>query len=55
MEEFLAMGGYAKYVWGSYGVSFIALVTTLIVTKRNFAATRKKVLRQVQSMEGNNS
>ena len=25
MSEFLAMGGYAWYVWGSYGVTFIAL------------------------------
>ena len=22
MSEFLAMGGYAWYVWGSYGVTF---------------------------------
>ena len=26
MSDFLAMGGYAWYVWGSYGVTFIALL-----------------------------
>jgi heme exporter protein D len=25
MSEFLAMGGYGWYVWGSYGVTFAAL------------------------------
>jgi heme exporter protein D len=25
MSEFLAMGGYGWYVWGSYGVAFAAL------------------------------
>ena len=26
MSEFFAMGGYALYVWGSYGVTFALLV-----------------------------
>jgi heme exporter protein D len=25
MTEFLSMGGYAFYVWGSYAVAFVAL------------------------------
>ncbi len=25
MKEFFAMGGYALYVWGSYGVTFALL------------------------------
>jgi heme exporter protein D len=25
MSEFFAMGGYALYVWGSYGVTFALL------------------------------
>ena len=25
MSEFFAMGGYALYVWGSYGVTFLLL------------------------------
>ena len=25
-SEFFAMGGYSLYVWGSYGVAFVALL-----------------------------
>jgi heme exporter protein D len=34
MSEFLAMGGYAWYVWGSYGVTF-ALLAMEVVLLRN--------------------
>ena len=35
MSEFFAMGGYAFYVWGSYGVTFVLLAIEIIVlTKR---------------------
>jgi heme exporter protein D len=30
MSEFLHMGGYAWYVWGSYGVTFICLALEII-------------------------
>ncbi len=29
-SDFLAMGGYASYVWGAYGISFAALLWILI-------------------------
>ena len=25
ISEFLAMGGYAFYVWGSFGITFLAM------------------------------
>ena len=31
MREFLAMGGYAWYVWGSYGVTFLCLAIEIIL------------------------
>jgi heme exporter protein D len=31
MMEFLSMGGYAWYVWGSYGVTFLALLLEIAV------------------------
>ena len=35
MSEFLAMGGYALYVWGSYGVTFAVLaVEVMLLWKR---------------------
>ena len=30
MSEFFSMGGYAWYVWGSYGVTFFLLLTEVI-------------------------
>jgi len=30
MSEFLHMGGYAWYVWGSYGVTFACLAIEII-------------------------
>ena len=35
MSEFLHMGGYAWYVWGSYGVTFLCLaIEILLLVKR---------------------
>jgi heme exporter protein D len=31
MSEFLHMGGYAWYVWGSYGVTFLCLLIEIMV------------------------
>jgi len=34
MKEFFAMGGYALYVWGSYGVAFLALLVEMLFLKK---------------------
>ena len=37
-NDFFAMGGYALYVWGSYGVTFVLLlaeIVLLILRKRS--------------------
>jgi heme exporter protein D len=34
MNEFLSMGGYAWYVWGSYGVTFLLLAVEIILLSR---------------------
>lgn len=31
MNEFFSMGGYAWYVWGSYGVTFLLLLLEVIL------------------------
>ena len=31
MSDFFHMGGYAWYVWGSYGVTFLCLAIEIIV------------------------
>jgi heme exporter protein D len=36
MSEFLAMGGYAWYVWGAYGMTFLLLaLEVVLLTKRS--------------------
>jgi len=35
VSDFLAMGGYAFYVWGSYGVTFLLLlIETIMLIRR---------------------
>ncbi len=41
VSEFLAMGGYGAFVWGSYGVTVVCIVLELVVIKaRQHAALR---------------
>lgn len=36
INEFLAMGGYAFYVWGSFGVTFLCMaLEVFLIRKRN--------------------
>ena len=40
--DFFAMGGYALYVWGSYGVTFALLALELaLLAQRRRDATRR--------------
>ena len=41
LSEFLAMGGYGFYVWGSYGVTFVFMAFEIVALKR-----RRKALLQ---------
>jgi heme exporter protein D len=34
MSEFFHMGGYAWYVWGSYGVTFACLAIEMVLLLR---------------------
>lgn len=49
--EFVAMGGYARYVWSAFGISFAVIVAMLWLTRRNFVQTRRTLLRRLRSME----
>lgn len=43
MAEFLAMGGYAQFVWTAFGVSAIVLVANVIAANRSEQAVRRKL------------
>jgi heme exporter protein D len=43
VSEFLAMGGYAGYVWGSFGITAACLVLEILLLK----ARRREAVRRV--------
>ena len=40
MSEFLAMGGYGLYVWGSYGVTFALLAAEVVLLIKRKGETK---------------
>lgn len=47
MSEFLDMGGYAAFVWPSYGLSALVLIGVLVISLRQ----RRRALEAVTRME----
>jgi heme exporter protein CcmD len=52
VNDFLAMGGYAQYVWSAYTISFVVLVLTIWLTRRQLTKTRERVMRYQLSQQG---
>jgi len=49
LAEFLAMGGYAAYVWPSFGLTLIVLIHNVRAAKRLHANAREQALRRLES------
>ena len=49
--EFFAMGGYAGYVWGSYGVAALLLAAELWLLARRRRTLRRRLGRRSTSRE----
>jgi heme exporter protein CcmD len=45
--EFLQMGGYAKYVWPSYAITFAVVGLNIIWARRSYARARAEALRRL--------
>jgi len=45
MNEFFSMGGYAVYVWSSFGISFLVLLLNIIFPLMR----RKQLIRDVRA------
>jgi len=43
MSDYLAMGGYALYVWGSYGAAALVLVLNLWAARRREQNVRREL------------
>lgn len=46
--EFFNMGGYAFYVWGSYGVAFLVFIVeiALVINKRKSTLQQLRLMRE---------
>jgi len=47
LSEFLAMGGYAAYVWSAYGITALLLIGLLVATLRSLHA-RQRALAELE-------
>lgn len=47
--EFLAMGGYAVYVWPSFGLTLIVLIHNVRAARRYHAAAREQAMRRLDA------
>jgi heme exporter protein D len=47
MSEFLNMGGYAAYVWPSYGLTLAVIVLNIVWARRLLAKSREEARRRV--------
>jgi len=50
--EFLAMGGYAAYVWPSLGITLFALIWNVIAARRLHARARRQALERAGAAGG---
>ena len=41
--EFLDMGGYGRYVWSAYGLSFVVLLLNAVAARRRNAAVKRRL------------
>ena len=51
VDEFLAMGGYALYVWGSFGACAIAMLLEPWLLKRRRTEIRESIRRELRARE----
>jgi heme exporter protein CcmD len=43
MAEFLAMGGYAEYVWSVFGLAVVTLIYNVLSARRRMRVVLEKV------------
>lgn len=55
MMEFLSMGGYAAYVWSSYGIVAIVLLLNALASTRRHKALLRRIKKIHNESENNES
>lgn len=54
-SEFFSMGGYAFYVWGSYGIALVALGGEVLALRQRRKALQARLNNISESAEGEQS
>jgi len=49
--EFIAMGGYAKFVWPCYGLTLVVLILNVVSARRRLAAEIAAARRRTEARE----
>lgn len=49
LSDFLAMGGYAGYVWWSFGVTAACMAIEPFLATRRLKDTQKRLARQIKA------
>ena len=44
--DFLAMGGYALYVWGSFGACALLMLAEPLLARRRLSEVRRSLIRE---------
>lgn len=52
-SDFLHMGGYALFVWGSYVVTILALVIEIALLRRRNKTLRKTLISEIRESQRN--
>ncbi len=47
-QDFLSMGGYAQFVWPSYGLVLVVLILNLVLPLRRKAEIQKNIERSLR-------
>ena len=53
--DFIAMGGYAGYVWGSFGVTALIMIVEPILARRHQRQTLSRLKRQIRAEARSNN
>jgi heme exporter protein D len=48
LGEFLSMGGYAEYVWSSYGIATVVLVANIVIPVRRHRQMIARIRRRIR-------
>jgi heme exporter protein CcmD len=52
MSHFLAMGGYAGFLWPSYGLTLLAVIVNVVWARRLLARAKVEARRRIDMQGG---